>query len=141
MARGAYPILGALPSGEQAETRSDSQEGGNEACCLGVGLLMHASLFTLPQAREALSTIRSLTEQAVAHYEEVLQSDDDRADTLASCVAEWALAVDRLGGLPRGLWRVEFDNGVGFLSWRWPESKLDHYRLYDSTIERRLPIH
>ena len=45
-------------------------------------------------------------------------------------ILEWEGKVERLGGVPRGLWKADLDSGSGYYCWKYPEREVDHWHGY-----------
>jgi hypothetical protein len=52
----------------------------------------------------------------------------------------WQSKVEKLGGDPKGLWLVDFDCGIGYFCWKFPEEKLNHFHGYTEGFKSRLPV-
>jgi hypothetical protein len=106
--------------------------------------------FTLDEARALLPAIRRLTDDAVRESEPITgrldalapdQPEYDRlAETLSAIVENWGREVIALGGEPKGLWLVDFDNGDGYYCWRHPEVSIAHFHGYDDGFAGRVKI-
>ena len=55
-------------------------------------------------------------------------------------IHEWHGKVRRLGGVPKGLWLVDFDSGFGYYCWKFPESQLSYWHTYNEGFENRKKI-
>src|SRR5689334_10434476 len=55
-------------------------------------------------------------------------------------VMKWAERIHRLGGVPKGLWLVDFDTGDGYLCWSYPEEKVDHFHTYEGNFKNRTKL-
>jgi hypothetical protein len=103
--------------------------------------LMQQHLFTLTEARALLPALHRLTERAIEKIEQLLACDgEDLPAEVEASVRRWASAIVLMGGVPQGLWRVDFDNGQGFWCWDYPEPEVDHVHLYDTSFDERTPI-
>ena len=52
-------------------------------------------------------------------------------------VKRWVSKMERLGLVVKGLWLVDFDTGDGYLCWKYPELKINHYHDYESGFAGR----
>ena len=59
---------------------------------------------------------------------------------LRDVVNLWADELQTLGAVPKGLWLVDFDNGVGYYCWCYPESGITHYHGYLDGFAGRVTI-
>lgn len=53
-------------------------------------------------------------------------------------IREWEGKVERLGGLPRGLWMADLDSGTGYFCWKFPEVTVDHWHRYEDGNSKRI---
>lgn len=107
-------------------------------------------LFDLAEAKQLLPLIRSITQ---SHKEE-MQPIQDRLNVMLSndprraaierefedTVSRWKTKIEQLGACVYGLWVVEFDVGEGFLSWRFPEERLNFFRPRNAGFSDRLRL-
>ena len=110
-----------------------------------------ADSFRLEEARAVVEILRRVTGEAVKEFER-LRAQHDGLDPesaparrlrerMDETVREWSEKVERLGGLPKGLWLVDFDSGRGFYwCWRYPEAAVEFVHDYDSGFSGRRPI-
>jgi hypothetical protein len=61
-------------------------------------------------------------------------------DEYEKIVRKWIASITRLGAIPNGLWRVDFDTGEGYLCWRFPELKIGYFRDYDCEFDDRKSV-
>jgi hypothetical protein len=96
-----------------------------------------------------LGDVRVRTEKAVTELEPVLERREaadagpEQAaldEEVREIVGSWVRAMEALGLEVNGLWRVDFDTGTGYLSWRWPEEALEHFREGDEDSGARTRI-
>ena len=45
--------------------------------------------------------------------------------------------MERLGLVVKGLWLVDFDTGDGYLCWKYPELRINHYHEYNAGFAGR----
>ncbi|MCB0390208.1 MAG: DUF2203 family protein [Bdellovibrionales bacterium] len=55
-------------------------------------------------------------------------------------IHEWHGKVRRLGGIPKGLWLVDFDAGFGYYCWKFPEAELSYWHTYNEGFDNRKKI-
>lgn len=53
-------------------------------------------------------------------------------------IREWEGKVERLGGVPRGLWKADLDSGSGYYCWKFPETTVDHWHGYRDGNSKRV---
>src|SRR5690606_22468146 len=53
-------------------------------------------------------------------------------------ILEWEGKVERLGGVPRGLWMADLDSGSGYYCWKFPETTVDHWHGYQDGNSKRV---
>ena len=104
----------------------------------------------LAEASELLPVVRKVTENAYKRLsrlderlELMLLCDPRRtaiADEYEKIVRKWIASITRLGAIPNGLWRVDFDTGEGYLCWRFPELKIGYFRDYDCEFDDRKSV-
>jgi len=125
-------------------------EQSEPAVIVQIGSPVESKLYVLAEASELLPVIRKITENA---YER-LSRLDERLDLMLLCdprrtaiadkyekiVRKWIASITRLGAIPNGLWRVDFDTGEGYLCWRFPELRIGFFRKYDSEFDDRKPV-
>jgi len=109
-------------------------EQSEPAVIVQIGSPVESKLYVLAEASELLPVVRKITENA---YER-LSRLDERLDLMLLCdprrtaiadeyekiVRKWIASITRLGAIPNGLWRVDFDTGEGYLCWRFPELRI-----------------
>jgi hypothetical protein len=55
-------------------------------------------------------------------------------------IESWNAKVRKLGGLPKGLWLVDFDAGDGFFCWKFPEGEIKFWHDRSSGFTGRIPL-
>lgn len=106
-------------------------------------------VFTREQAQELVPVLLRITRGAQAQIEEKLgflaQAEGPRRDEIEEEVHRifdgWQEKVLRLGGVTKGMWLVDFDNGEGYLCWRFPEADVAHYHGYHEGYGSRVKLH
>ena len=101
---------------------------------------------TRARMREVLPTLQRVTSRASRAVERRLDRLDESGEVseLAAIDAEvqrWFDDVRRLGGVPRGLWLVEFPARAGWFGWRVGDTDLALFRMYGTSPEDRAPLH
>ena len=122
-------------------------EQSGSAVIVQIGSPADSKLYVLAEASELLPVVRKITENAYGQLsrldqrlELMLLCDPRRiaiADEYEKLVRKWIASITRLGAIPNGLWRVDFDTGEGYLCWRFPELKIGYFRDYDSEFDDR----
>ena len=112
-----------------------------------IGLLGEPKIFTLPEAKALLPLVRRITKSAQdelspinAQLDAMLVCDPRRGElsrAYETKVRRWVSKMERLGVTSSGLWRVDFDTGEGFLSWRFPELRIAYFRKYQTDFQGR----
>jgi hypothetical protein len=107
-------------------------------------------VFTLEEARALLPRVKLLTADAVRRAETLsaqlhtIAEDDPEHATLSAALRDvvngWAEELQTLGAEPKGLWLVDFDNGVGYYCWCYPEPGIMHYHGYSDGFAGRVTI-
>ncbi len=125
-------------------------EQSGSAVIVQIGSPADSKLYVLAEASELLPVVRKITENAYGQLsrldqrlELMLLCDPRRiaiADEYEKLVRKWIASITRLGAIPNGLWRVDFDTGEGYLCWRFPELKIGYFRDYDSEFDDRKPV-
>ncbi len=107
-------------------------------------------VFSLDQARELLPTVKRLTAEAVRDAETLavrLRGVDEHdpehealTTELQQVVADWTRSMKDMSLEVKGLWLVDFDNGVGYYCWCYPEDGIDHFHGYTDGFAGRMRI-
>ena len=127
-----------------------SVEQSGLAVIVQIGSPADSKLYVLAEASELLPVVRKVTENAYKRLsrlderlELMLLCDPRRAalaDEYEKIVRKWIASITRLGAIPNGLWRVDFDTGEGYLCWRFPELKIGYFRDYDCEFDDRMSV-
>ena len=127
-----------------------SAEQSGLAVIVQIGSPADSKLYVLAEASELLPVVRKVTENAYKRLsrlddrlELILLCDPRRtviADEYEKIVRKWIASITRLGAIPNGLWRVDFDTGEGYLCWRFPELKIGYFRDYDCEFDDRMSV-
>ena len=117
----------------------------------GVVEINRQGKFSVEEANGILPLIHKITEeysQLVNELENRLEalgtSDEKKAEEIEQQVNEyvqqWHSKVRKLGGLPKGLWLVDFDSGDGYFCWKYPEAEISHWHSYDDGFLGRVTL-
>jgi len=127
-----------------------SVEQSGLAVIVQIGSPADSKLYVLAEASELLPVVRKVTDNAYKRLsrlderlELMLLCDPRRAalaDEYEKIVRKWIASITRLGAIPNGLWRVDFDTGEGYLCWRFPELKIGYFRDYDCEFDDRKSV-
>ena len=127
-----------------------SIEPSELAFIVQIGSPADSKVYVLEEASELLPVVRKVTKSAYERLsglnerlELMLLCDPRRVvivDEYEKIVRKWIASITRLGAIPNGLWRVDFDTGEGYLCWRFPELKIGYFRDYDSKFEDRKSV-
>lgn len=92
-------------------------------------------IFTLAEAKDLLPVVRKVTARTATEVEKLLQQleNSDINNTafiektemqVNHLIQQWNDKMAKLGVKSKGLWYVDFDNGVDFFCWRYPEQDI-----------------
>ena len=103
-----------------------SIEQSGSAVIIQIGSPTDPKLYVLAEASELLPVVRKITERACdrlsrlnERLELMLLCDPRRpaiVEEYEKIVRKWVASITRLGAIPNGLWRVDFDTGEGFFA-------------------------
>jgi len=106
--------------------------------------------FSIESANKLIPLVKRYTEEAVQETQKInlkmeyLAKESPQFKALSkahdSIVLKWAERCHRLGGLAKGLWTVDFDNGNGLLCWSFPEDRISYFHTYDGSYKTRKKI-
>lgn len=99
--------------------------------------LSEKKTFTYEEASKLLPEVQRLTSEAVAECEDLSESEAAEAQRI---LTQWAQSILALGVEVKGLWLVDFDCGVGYYCWRYPEPSLQFFHGYDEGFGGRVPM-
>ncbi|MCH8075072.1 MAG: DUF2203 family protein [SAR324 cluster bacterium] len=112
---------------------------------------MDDKVFTYEEASEALEAVREVTEAAHRRLQELREKIENSPpgsakvkklnEWINTVINQWAEDIMGLGGLPKGLWTVDFDSGKGFYyCWTLNESTLSYFHHYQEGFMGRKPL-
>lgn len=103
--------------------------------------------FTVDRVNEIIPALRKITKDAVTETDEILLKSGyvSKESTLYSqleddfdeAVYRWVEKVQKMGGLAKDMWLVDFDTGEGFLCWSYPEEKIEYFHTYKGGFKTR----
>lgn len=105
--------------------------------------------FSLQEAQQALEKVRPLTEEAVREVEalkvrmEETDEEEEREEFEAQIqriIAHWSAKVQALGGVTKGVWLVDFDNGEGYYCWQHGEDDIHYFHGYEEGFAGRIRL-
>lgn len=107
-------------------------------------------VFTLAEAQALFPVVRRITQVAyeqlapVRQRLEAMVPTDPRIEEVErqyeAIVKRWVGKMERLGLVVKGLWLVDFDTGDGYLCWKFPELRINHYHGYGEGFAGRRPL-
>lgn len=81
---------------------------------------------------------------AMNHLDNLSDLNSEKAKELEKRIDQniqtWNQKVERLGGISRGLWLVDFDAGDGYYCWKYPEAEIAYWHEYKSGFTGRKPL-
>jgi hypothetical protein len=103
-----------------------------------IQLLDAHRVFSLEQAQSLVPLIRRITRAAFEQIErrlpQLTHAEGAKREELEGEVHAifdaWQEKLRRLGGVTKGMWLVDFDNGEGYYCWRYPETEIAHFHGY-----------
>ena len=112
---------------------------------------MENTLFTYEEAAEALEEVREVTAAAQQRLQDLRAKIENSTPGSAkinklnewvnTVINQWAEDITGLGGLPKGLWTVDFDSGKGFYyCWTLNEATLSYFHHYQEGFMGRKPL-
>jgi len=99
--------------------------------------LSEKKTFTYEEASKLLPEVQRLTSEAVAECEDLSESEAAEAQAI---LTQWAQSILALGVEVKGLWLVDFDCGVGYYCWHYPEPSLQFFHGYEEGFGGRVPM-
>ncbi len=68
------------------------------------------------------------------------QLEDKIEGQINDFIQDWQNKMTKLGGLPKGLWLLDFDSGDGYFCWKYPERKIQFWHQYQDGFSKRVSI-
>ncbi len=106
------------------------------------------SVFSFAEASAVLPVIQRLTKQYSERVQSMIKEiesllpESTRAAGLEAqadrLIQDWQAKVQKLGGLPKGMWIVDFDSGDGYFCWKFPEKSIQHWHHYRDGFTKRV---
>lgn len=59
-------------------------------------------------------------------------------EQVSTLYGRWSTKIEKLGGKPKGMWLVDFDNGSGYFCWKFPETEILYYHGYQDGFSGRM---
>jgi hypothetical protein len=115
-------------------------------------------VFSLMEAQEILPVILKITKDhstkvnaLIERIESLGVCTEDKGVSVENLVAsleeqvnqtiqEWQCKIQKLGGLPKGLWLADFDAGDGYFCWKFPERSIEFWHTYNDGYSKRVPV-
>ena len=69
-----------------------------------------------------------------------LQSTDAIESEIGRLIQEWQSKIQKLGGVPKGLWLADFDSGDGYYCWKYPERNIEFWHAYRDGYSKRVRL-
>lgn len=123
---------------------------GKQKTSLNVVEINRESVFSFDEAKAILPVIFRLTKSAADLVKDLLRELDglDATSRVAQeleakasqLIEEWQEKVRKLGGVPKGIWIVDFDAGNGYFCWKYPEPTLLYWHRYQDGFGRRVEL-
>jgi hypothetical protein len=109
------------------------------------------SVFSLSEARQLLPVINRMTKNAADKVQVLIAKIDAKSRAIdadreeieiyesqaSQIIQDWQTKVQKLGGLPKGIWIVDFDSGDGYFCWKFPEASIEHWHSYRDGFTKR----
>lgn len=114
-------------------------------------MLGRQKVFSLEETQAVIPVVNRITKT----YRQQVESLIRQIDTLGSdneeltgrlekqvneLVETWQSKIEKLGGLPRGLWLADFDSGDGYFCWKFPEEKIEFWHGYSDGFSGRVKL-
>lgn len=107
--------------------------------------------FSLKEAQEILPLVKRVTDEHRVSVEgmisrlELISSQntaliDQLEAAINSEIKSWQDKIRKLGGVPKGLWLVDFDSGSGYFCWKYPEDNILYWHSYADGFTKRRPV-
>lgn len=107
--------------------------------------------FSHLDAQDLLPLIFKLTEKAHAEVKRMMSQIDAMKNVpqtriqsmekdIQTTIEGWQMKIQKLGGIPKGYWLVDFDNGDGYFCWKFPEKQIQYKHGYQEGFTSRKVI-
>ncbi len=114
-------------------------EKTNSMQIIEIGSTERKKIFSLSEAQESLTVVIHLCETANRRVQQIknhmlqVQGTEKQAlqRELDAVVDTWYTKIQKLGGKPKGVWLVDFDNGEGYFCWKYPEPEILYSHGYN----------
>ncbi len=104
--------------------------------------------FSLEEARRLLPLLQRITrnseKELQARIPLLSKAEGERRgqldDEIHALYHSWREKMHRLGGVTKGMWLVDFDNGEGYYCWQYPEPHIEHFHAYGEGFLGRVKL-
>jgi len=107
--------------------------------------------FTLNEANGLLPLIYRITDEVHQRVKKMIHRIEGLQGTNPMLASEieaeinrefnkWQNKITRLGAVPKGMWLADFDHGVGYYCWKFPETKIKFSHGYQDGFSGRTEI-
>jgi len=97
-------------------------------------------IFTLEEARQLLPTVLNLTENVVELVKKKQIINKSNEEEVNKIITNWQNKLQRLGLEAKFPWFVDFDCGIGYFCWKYPEKELNYFHTYTEGYISRISI-